>query len=61
MTATEEKIAIGKGCHNEFQYFGASYPDARCMDGKYTLWEEITMYCDTTPYELAVKLKEEEK
>lgn len=26
-----------KGCRNEFPYFGASYPDARCIDGY--LWD----------------------
>lgn len=26
-----------KGCNNEFPYFGATYPDARCIDGY--LWD----------------------
>ena len=26
-----------KGCSNEFPYFGASYPDAHCIDGY--LWD----------------------
>lgn len=26
-----------KGCNNEFPYFGASYPDAHCIDGY--LWD----------------------
>lgn len=28
---------IMKGCNNEFPYFGASYPDACCIDGY--LWD----------------------
>lgn len=28
---------MNKGCRNEFPYFGASYPDARCIDGY--LWD----------------------
>ena len=28
---------MAKGCRNEFPYFGASYPDARCINGY--LWD----------------------
>ena len=28
---------MAKGCRNEFPYFGASYPDAHCINGY--LWD----------------------